>query len=71
MMVQWGNALADQIMLPCWVEASPYGEGLYRKFGYEDVERVNMVTKSFTSVYLHMRRPLKVHEFRGKELQKF
>ncbi|THY28296.1 hypothetical protein D6D01_03925 [Aureobasidium pullulans] len=38
MMLQWGSDLADQLFLPSWVEASPAGNFLYRKFGYKDVE---------------------------------
>lgn len=60
MMMKWGTDLADQLMLPCWIEASPFGHGLYRKFGYEDIEKVKLQTKSFLSEYTHMRRPCKV-----------
>jgi hypothetical protein len=38
MMLQWGCDLADQLFLPSWVEASPAGSALYRKFGYREVE---------------------------------
>ncbi|CAD0048265.1 unnamed protein product [Aureobasidium pullulans] len=38
MMLQWGCDLADQLFLPSWVEASPAGNFLYRKFGYKDIE---------------------------------
>ncbi|THW89114.1 hypothetical protein D6D15_05502 [Aureobasidium pullulans] len=38
MMLQWGSDLADQLFLPSWVEASPAGNFLYRKFGYKDIE---------------------------------
>ncbi|KAI5202863.1 hypothetical protein E4T39_04436 [Aureobasidium subglaciale] len=38
MMLQWGCDLADQLFLPSWVEASPTGNFLYRKFGYKDVD---------------------------------
>ena len=40
--VRWendGNALADQLMLPCWVEASLEGYHLYSSCGCEDVEK--------------------------------
>jgi len=57
MMMQWGNDVADALMLPCWIEASLEGEWLYRKMGYEGRERVRIRTKSFLSEYLHMRRP--------------
>lgn len=38
MMLQWGCDLADQLFLPSWVEASPTGNFLYRKYGYKDVD---------------------------------
>ncbi|THW77935.1 hypothetical protein D6D19_01873 [Aureobasidium pullulans] len=38
MMLQWGSDLADQLFLLSWVEASPAGNFLYRKFGYKDIE---------------------------------
>ncbi|OAL20044.1 hypothetical protein AYO22_09194 [Fonsecaea multimorphosa] len=34
MMMQWGNDVADTLMLPCWIEASPEGELLYKQMGY-------------------------------------
>jgi GNAT superfamily N-acetyltransferase len=71
MMVEWGCGLADQLMLPAWVEASPYGHGLYAKYGYEDIEDVRVVTKSFVGEYMHMRRPVTVQGFRGTKLAKF
>lgn len=71
MMVQWGAELADQLMLPAWVEASPFGHGLYARYGFEDVEHVRVATKSIVGEYTCMRRPLKVKGFSGKELAKF
>ena len=38
MMLQWGCDLADHLLLPSWVEASPTGNFLYRKYGYKDVD---------------------------------
>lgn len=38
MMLKWGCDLADQLFLPAWVEASPMGNYLYRRFGFRDVE---------------------------------
>lgn len=71
MMVQWGAELADQLMLPAWVEASPFGHGLYARYGFEDVEHVRVVTKSIVGEYTQMRRPVKVKGFSGKELARF
>ena len=72
MMVQWGCELADQLMLPSWVEASPYGHGLYARYGYVDTEVVKCVTPSYVAEYTHMRRPAKVKQihWNGSELVK-
>jgi hypothetical protein len=72
MMVLWGNALADQLMLPCWVEASPAGYRLYSSCGYEDVEKVYRQTESLPlpMEYMIMRRPLKVTKMERKALEK-
>ncbi|OAP60848.1 hypothetical protein AYL99_05850 [Fonsecaea erecta] len=64
MMMQWGNDVADALMLPCWIEASPEGELLYKQMGYEGRERVKIQTKHFLSEYLHMRRPATVGRVR-------
>ncbi|KAB5518085.1 N-acetyltransferase-like protein [Coniochaeta sp. 2T2.1] len=37
-LLSWGNELADRERLPIWLEASPKGYGLYRRFGFEDVD---------------------------------
>lgn len=60
MMMQWGNDVADAMMLPCWIEVSPEGELLYVQMGYIGKERVKNRTKSFLSEYMHMRRPAMV-----------
>ena len=36
-MMRWGADLADQLFLPSWIEASPEGNFLYRKYGFYDV----------------------------------
>ncbi|KIX08142.1 uncharacterized protein Z518_02798 [Rhinocladiella mackenziei CBS 650.93] len=64
MMMQWGNDVADAMMLPCWIEASPQGELLYVQMGYVGQERVKIHTQSFLSEYLHMRRPVMVTRVR-------
>lgn len=77
MCMKWGTDLADHLMLPSWIEASPVGEELYRKFGYEETGedefgkgkgKVYLQTESFLSEYLHMRRPLKVERLVGVDL---
>lgn len=62
-MVEWGNTLADTMMLPAWVEASKQGRRLYASCGYELVEMVQLETKHNTwdgEAYPLMRRPVKV-----------
>lgn len=70
MMMQWGNDVADSLMLPCWIEASPEGEMLYVQMGYLGRERIKTQTESFLSEYLHMRRPARVERvtLEGKRL---
>ncbi|KAL1843826.1 hypothetical protein VTJ49DRAFT_7177 [Mycothermus thermophilus] len=41
-LMKWGVDLADRLGLPAWVEASPIGYGLYRKFGYQDVDVLDL-----------------------------
>jgi hypothetical protein len=40
--VRWGSELADSLGLPCRLEASAVGYGLYRKCGYEDLDVVDI-----------------------------
>jgi GNAT superfamily N-acetyltransferase len=79
MCMRWGTELADLLMLPCWIEASQKGEGLYRKFGYEGAgedeygrgrARIYLKTENFLSEYMHMRRPTKVERLVGMELKR-
>lgn len=37
-LLRWGLDLADQLGLVSCLEASPYGYGLYKRYGYEDVD---------------------------------
>ncbi|KAK3300595.1 uncharacterized protein B0H64DRAFT_414465 [Chaetomium fimeti] len=41
-LVEWGVNLADSLGLPCRLESSPVGYGLYRKFGFEDVAAIDV-----------------------------
>ncbi|KAK4156157.1 hypothetical protein C8A00DRAFT_41316 [Chaetomidium leptoderma] len=41
-LMEWGVNLADSLGLPCRLEASPTGYGLYKKFGYEDVDVLDL-----------------------------
>jgi GNAT superfamily N-acetyltransferase len=61
MMLQWGCDLADQLFLPSWVEASPTGNFLYRKYGYTDVD----VKKGGDMAGSLMRREVKVRCIEG------
>jgi GNAT superfamily N-acetyltransferase len=63
-LMQWGNDVADTMMLPCWLESSSKGEGLYRKMGYEDTYRAKWETLSFPGTgVLRMRRERKVEKW--------
>jgi hypothetical protein len=72
MMVQWGNALADQLMLPCWAVASLEDYHLYSSCGYEDVAKECRQTESLELPVdnMVMRRPLKVTKMEGNALEK-
>lgn len=35
MIVDYGCKLADKEQLPCYVDGSPHGKGLYEKYGFE------------------------------------
>lgn len=37
MLVKWGTAQADERGLPCYLESSPEGLGLYKKHGFKEV----------------------------------
>lgn len=37
MLMQWGINEADRRGLPCFLESSPFGRGLYLKYGFEEV----------------------------------
>ncbi|KXX74390.1 hypothetical protein MMYC01_209939 [Madurella mycetomatis] len=39
LMMQWGCDLADQMFLPAWIEASPEGNHLYRRYGFYDFSK--------------------------------
>ncbi|KAK6380754.1 hypothetical protein LTS17_004954 [Exophiala oligosperma] len=68
-LMNWGIAVADALTLPCWIEASSKGEGLYRQLGFEDKERVKVwgPTKTFLMDYLHMRRPATAQRIRFED----
>lgn len=63
-MVEWGNRLADTMMVPSWVEASRKGRNLYANCGYEEIDHVYLETKhnawDGTLNYPLMRRPVRV-----------
>lgn len=41
-LLAWGNELADREAKVHWLEASPHGYPLYRRFGFEDVEPMDL-----------------------------
>jgi GNAT superfamily N-acetyltransferase len=41
-LLRWGVELADREGLPIRLEATPYGLGLYEKFGFETKEKVEL-----------------------------
>ncbi|KAK4240437.1 hypothetical protein C8A03DRAFT_42051 [Achaetomium macrosporum] len=41
-LMKWGVDLADSLGLPCRLEASPAGYALYKKFGFEDFDVVDL-----------------------------
>lgn len=41
-LLQWGVDLADHERIPAFLEASPHAYGLYKKFGFEDVEMLDV-----------------------------
>ncbi|KAH7046062.1 hypothetical protein B0J12DRAFT_742032 [Macrophomina phaseolina] len=43
MQVQWGTALADQLLVPWYVEGTPAGHKLYAANGAADLEKVRFV----------------------------
>ena len=59
MMLTWGNVLADHLMLPSFLEATPGTEKLYADFGYRLQERVETKTDHLPvdAVYTLMTRP--------------
>ena len=63
MLVEWGLNVADEKALPCWLQASPQGAGLYRKLGFEDVGKMDIDMSSFGGKgvyqYVCMIRPTK------------
>lgn len=42
MLVKWGVDEADRLDLPCFLESSPYGVGLYKKFGFREIGAFEM-----------------------------
>lgn len=38
MMMRWGCDVADLLFLPAWIEASPEGNYLYKRYGFYDYE---------------------------------
>jgi GNAT superfamily N-acetyltransferase len=56
MLVKWGTSKADKLHIPCFLESSPFGYGLYRKLGFEDVEQLAVTIEGVTYHYPAMLR---------------
>lgn len=54
--VNWGCKLADQLMVPAWVEASKAGHKLYESCGFRNVEKVATRAGKWCSEYTMMKR---------------
>lgn len=50
MLVRWGCELADRDGLVAYVDASPEGAALYRKFGFEDRTEAAMRERGVTTM---------------------
>lgn len=68
-MTRRGNDAADALMLPIWIEATLRGENLYRRMGFEEVEKVDLKIEGFQNRYMLMKRPVQVRQMTldGKE----
>ena len=63
MLLDWGVDEADRLGLPCWLQSTPQGVGLYRKVGFVDVGNMDIDMSKFggegTYRYSCMIRPAK------------
>ena len=67
MLLQWGAKKADELEVPCYLEASKKGHGLYVKYGYKDVDvfKVDLRKYGGDEVYeqpVMIREARKVHD---------
>lgn len=60
-MMQWGVDVADSLCLPGWIEASPEGNFLYRRYGFENYEEIRrddeLLGRAGEVLGMTMRRP--------------
>lgn len=61
-MVKWGCDIADQLLVPMWVEASAAGHRVYSANGFEVVEKVDTRTSKWRHMYTMMRRRAKTEK---------
>ncbi|PSN61369.1 acyl-CoA N-acyltransferase [Corynespora cassiicola Philippines] len=47
MLIEWGTTKADEAGVECYLEASPMGEPLYAKHGFERLEEVGLNLRGF------------------------
>lgn len=65
-LLKWGLDKADEEQVDCWIDASPYGLGLYKKFGWKEVGNLDVELDKWggengkTERTVHMIRPPKV-----------
>jgi GNAT superfamily N-acetyltransferase len=46
-LLRWGLAKADEEQVECWIDASPAGLGLYKKFGWVEVGHLDLDLKDW------------------------
>ncbi|KAK3335942.1 hypothetical protein B0T19DRAFT_436759 [Cercophora scortea] len=50
-LMRWGTELADELGVPSYLESSPYGYPVYKKFGYQDIDVLDLpVTELYGAV---------------------
>ena len=52
MLIRWGLEQADQMGLEAYVEASPAGLPVYRRFGWEERKSAKLINGTYTEVFM-------------------
>jgi GNAT superfamily N-acetyltransferase len=59
MLVRWGTGKADELQIPCFLESSTFGYGLYQKCNFRDVEQLAVTIEGVTYHYpVMVRQPI-------------